>query len=380
MTGITRHFTPDDRAASLYQYLPFEVPAGIDGVTMTLAYDHQRAIVDLGLEGPERFIGWSGGERSTVTVTPQWATPGYRPGVAAGTWNVVLGLHRVGATGVDVTVDIELHRHPPAEPPTPPRPAKVERRPPRNLPAAPGRTWFACDFHSHTVHSDGGYTVDELAAHAVERGLDVLAVTDHNTVSHHPFLAAAGDHADVLLLPGQEVTTDEGHANCFGDVGWIDFRRPADEWRAHADRHGGLFSVNHPWEGDCAWRKPLAEPAPFVEMWHTTWDRLDPEPLDDRGEFGVTPIGGSDFHRAGGLIALGNPTTWIEAEERSVDAILAAMSEGRIAISAAPDFPVLLRRDGELVAVDADDCRQVVDERGARLVTSTDGRTVAFTR
>ena len=79
--------------------------------------------------------------------------------------------------------------------------------------------WLAGDFHSHTVHSDGSLSVGGLAALAVSRGLDFLAVTDHNTVSHHPQLAEISARYGITLLPGQEVTTDTGHANVFGAVG-----------------------------------------------------------------------------------------------------------------------------------------------------------------
>ena len=75
---IRRHFTPEDRAASIYQYLPFEVPTTAAGFTVTLAYQRDPAIVDLGLVGPDRWGGWSGGERSEVTVTRQgdaWLGP-----------------------------------------------------------------------------------------------------------------------------------------------------------------------------------------------------------------------------------------------------------------------------------------------------------------
>ena len=87
--------------------------------------------------------------------------------------------------------------------------------------------WLAGDFHCHTVHSDGQHTIDEVAVMAAEAGLDFLAVTDHNTVSHHAHLPAASERTGVQLIPGQEVTTWRGHANAFGDIGWIDFRRPA---------------------------------------------------------------------------------------------------------------------------------------------------------
>src|SRR5262249_56502759 len=103
-------------------------------------------------------------------------------------------------------------------PPAPPVPA--DRPPRRVLPAQPGRSWLAGDLHSHTVHSDGKLTVPELAVLAATRGLDFLAVTDHNTVSHHAELAAASRRYGIILLPGQEGTTDGGHAGALGGVGW----------------------------------------------------------------------------------------------------------------------------------------------------------------
>ena len=38
------------------------------------------------------------------------------------------------------------------------------------------------DLHTHTVNSDGTYTVEELVKMASQKGLKVLAVTDHDTV------------------------------------------------------------------------------------------------------------------------------------------------------------------------------------------------------
>lgn len=40
----------------------------------------------------------------------------------------------------------------------------------------------AADLHTHTVNSDGTYTVEELVKKAVEKGLKILAITDHDTV------------------------------------------------------------------------------------------------------------------------------------------------------------------------------------------------------
>ncbi|WP_350609875.1 PHP domain-containing protein, partial [Pseudoalteromonas sp. 41-MNA-CIBAN-0057] len=39
------------------------------------------------------------------------------------------------------------------------------------------------DLHSHTTHSDGHLTIEELLARAVDKNIDVFAITDHDTVA-----------------------------------------------------------------------------------------------------------------------------------------------------------------------------------------------------
>ena len=126
----------------------------------------------------------------------------------------------------------EVERHRAAEPEDPPAVPRPDRRPSRRLPAVDGMRWLAGDFHSHTVHSDGVLSVGGLAALAASRGLDFLAVTDHNTTSHHAHLPEAARTHGIVLVPGQEVTRDVGHANVFGDVGLVDFRTPPETWAA----------------------------------------------------------------------------------------------------------------------------------------------------
>lgn len=342
----------EDRLEQGLRELPFEVPPGTASLTVRLS--HEGGVIDLGCAGPGGFRGWSGGARGTYTVGAAWATPGYLPGEPEpGTWHVWLGLHRVLPEGVPYEVTVTTSSVPQGPPDGPPRPPRPERPPPRVLPAPHGMRWLAGDLHAHTLHSDGALTVPELACLAASRGLDFLAVTDHNTVSHHPELPAAGAHAGIHLLPGQEVTTDLGHANVFGDIGWVDFRRPSEEWAAR----GGVMSINHPLSGDCAWRRPLPGAArpPFAEIWHSSWwDRRWGAPLA-WGELwrpaGIVPLGGSDFHDPSQHKPLGEPATWLLVEE---DRVLDALAAGRTAVSAGRDAPVLLRVEDELIAIGAD--------------------------
>jgi hypothetical protein len=220
-----------------------------------------------------------------------------------------------------------------------------------------GLQWLAGDLHAHTVHSDGSLTVEELAALAAAGGLDFLAVTDHNTVSHHPALGPASARYGLTLIPGQEVTTDRGHANAFGDVGWVDFRRPAADWVSTVASRGGLLSVNHPLAADYAWRHPLPERPRLAEIWHSGWwDRTWGAPLAWLLAWGddTVPVGGSDFHSPEHHERLGQPTTWVAAASRSPEDVLGALAAGRVAISDSPGGPLLLRVGSDLVAVGAD--------------------------
>ena len=415
MGSVVRHagtWTIEDMMASPLRYLPVEVPAGAAALLVTLSYPRDGgAVVDLGCFGPAGFGGWSGGARSSFVVSAAGATPGYLAGeVAAGLWQVAIGLYKVPADGVRYEVTAEVVGF--AEAGWARRvaaalaadgvavraagggtwpegggvwaegggsvgavgavgggggggpaaaglgPAVPERRARRELPAAAGRSWLAGDLHSHTVHSDGALTVRELAALAVSRGLDFVAVTDHNTVSHHLELPAASAAYGVTLVPGQEVTTPRGHAGVLGDTGWIDFRSPADGWLAAAERGGGLMSINHPFAGDVSWLHPMERRPPLLEVWHWSW--LDPTwttPLSwwQLWDAAAIPVGGSDWHRPGSDSPLGTPTTWVECDDDSgVDGVLAGLRAGRVAITAERDGPILLRHDGGLAAIGAD--------------------------
>jgi hypothetical protein len=384
LLDVSGTWTPVDRAESQCAAVGVDVPREVAALRVELAYDRaDGAVLDLGCEGPRGYVGWSGGARSSYVVSSQWSTPGYLPTeVTAGRWDVLVGLHRVPPAGVPyrirvsaasvATVAAERDRQPSA-PPVP------ERGPRRTLPAPEGMRWLAADLHAHTLHSDGSLSVEELAALAVSRGLDALAVTDHNTTSHHAVLPAVGERYGIRLLPGQEVTTDRGHANAFGDIGFVDFRRPGAQWQRDVAARGGLLSVNHPLGGDCCWRMALDHPTSVAEVWHSSWHALPllhtwGGPLAwwlawDRA---TTPIGGSDFHRHGEDAQPGAPTTWVLTEG---DDVLGGVAAGRTAVSAGPSGPALLRLGDELVALGADGLLLSGFDAGRRVVV---GDRVAF--
>ncbi len=398
MGNSTRHtgrWTLEDRFDAAWHYLPVEVKPGTAGLRVALDYERAAGtVLDLGCLGPNGFRGWSGSARESFMITSEAATPGYLPGeLEAGTWQVMIGVHRVPPDGVRYQLTAEAMASLPltaraaaptagalmagaggpaagagaltaragalrAElrpPPAPPSPADRPAR--RPLPASDGRRGLAGDLHAHTVHSDGVLTVSELAALAVERGLDFVAVTDHNTVSHHAELPAAARRYGITLLPGQEVTTDGGHAGALGDIGWVDFRRPPDDWLDATEAGGGLLSINHPFAGPVSWVHPMRRRPPLVEVWHWSWlDLRWTTPLGwwQAWDPTATPVGGSDWHRPGSDAPLGRPTTWVQCAGTGPGDVLDGLRAGLVAISAERDGPVLLRHEGDFAAIDAD--------------------------
>ncbi len=64
------------------------------------------------------------------------------------------------------------------------------------------------DLHVHTNASDGKYSPAELVGLALRNGLDLLAITDHDTISGiAPALETARAFPDLRIIPGVEISS-----------------------------------------------------------------------------------------------------------------------------------------------------------------------------
>jgi len=62
------------------------------------------------------------------------------------------------------------------------------------------------DLHTHTTASDGTLSPEELVSLARERGLEALAITDHDSTEGLAAALEAARHSDLLLIPGVELS------------------------------------------------------------------------------------------------------------------------------------------------------------------------------
>lgn len=67
------------------------------------------------------------------------------------------------------------------------------------------------DLHTHSRVSDGTDAPAELVLQAAAIGLDVVALTDHDTAAGWSEAAEAARDAGIELVPGMEISTVDGH-------------------------------------------------------------------------------------------------------------------------------------------------------------------------
>lgn len=368
-----------------YIYLEFDVPP--DTTAVHVQYDYAdvtadpadpvagllfNSVIDIGVFDPDGFRGWSGSNKRafTVAASAQATSPSYIPGpLQAGTWKVELGVGWVdpGST-LHYHVAVDLSDEPVGEPYEPP----AFTRPVLSDEAG----WYKGDLHCHSTHSDGSQTLETGLEYARSIGLDFLAPTEHNAISHMYVLPELQpEYPDLLLIYGVEVTAYNGHYNVFGINEYVPYQGSAAGYDINAifdwvHSLGGYVSPNH----------PIAPNIPVHGHWHglgwgfkdTDWSKVDfleavngpmtlvdvlPNPASlaaidlwedvlDQGHR-MTIRGGSDDHNGGtggGVIDayIGEPTTVVWAEELSETAILDGIAKGHcFLMTDGPDGPEL---------------------------------------
>jgi len=354
---IRLHGTVKGNQNSTYIEAPFDVPVGIERLTVSFRYTgkEEHTTLDIGIEDPQRFRGWSGGNKSSFTISATDATPSYLPGVVVpGAWKLLIGVPNIRPqSGATYEADIYFT---PAES-TAPVEFSAE-------PLRPAAGWYRGDLHTHTTHSDGHCnsqsgkqvpcpTFLTLDA-AVRRGLDFIAVTDHNTTSQYDDLRELQPYYDqLLLIPGREITTFEGHANVFGTTEFVDFRVGSnsvpdmDTLLRRVRELNALVSINHPNAptGEicmgCGWT-PKSSDTGLVNAVEAVNGGAEEGPYSGvsfwekqlQAGHRLTAIGGSDNHDAQLQLekpgSVGSPTTVVYAPELSVKGVLTGIRSGRV--------------------------------------------------
>lgn len=221
-----------------------------------------------------------------------------------------------------------------------------------NLPDLDGYETLKCDFHMHTIFSDGQVLPTMRVIEAWTDGLDAIAITDH--IEHQRYenivkidlnksglmAQKMGDEMGLLVVRGAEITRKKplGHINALfvQDVEKLKVENELDAVD-EAVKQGAYLVWNHPgWPNDTSTIYPVhkeliaQKKIRGVEVFNGS--ELYPKVLDWCDEYGIAYFANTDLHFASANSyreKLQRPMTLVFVKEHSVEGIKEALLEGR---------------------------------------------------
>lgn len=216
--------------------------------------------------------------------------------------------------------------------------------------------WIPSELHTHTLHSDGRFTVPKLCECAKRHGLELIALTDHNTLSGTRELTDGLAARTLPVIRGIEWTAYFGHMlvlACDAYVDWRDTARSDMDRKIKMVRKGnGLVGIAHPFAvgspvcTGCCWEFDMSawDLVNYIEVWsgefpaihrgrngraEEMWQRL----LDQGYHIAATY--GRDWHvDAEDKAPWG--CTYLAVEEATPDEGVAAIRGGRTMVTMGP--------------------------------------------
>lgn len=227
-----------------------------------------------------------------------------------------------------------------------------------NLPDLPGYFTLKCDFHMHTVFSDGNVWPTSRVSEAIRDGLDAISITDHIeytpkkdyvSVDYNAAWKIAGTMAkenNIILVHGAEITRDmpPGHFNAlFIEDGSLIKKDSVYDAIEAAVKQGAFIQWNHP-----GWKAQEPDGIPKLYEIHKKllkngwihgielFNEYEHYPLvlEFCKQYNLAVMGNSDVH---GIISevylspqyTNRPMTLVFAKERSSESLREAMFAGR---------------------------------------------------
>lgn len=234
------------------------------------------------------------------------------------------------------------------------------------------KRWYKGDFHTHTKLSDGSMTNEIAMNQAKLMNLDFFVTTEHNIVS------TGWKKGDTLVIPGIEITTTKGHFNILGVKEYIDTRDKFKDIEIFtqdsintimekARNMNSLCSINHCMMNPWNWQfkdtrlynintleiccDPTYDTSPksndmAIKLFDILWN-------DGHKIWGV---GGSDSHlmpdepyaNSNEPSLIGDPGTYVLADELSANSILNAVKNGRVYVSRGINLDFKITQDDRI--------------------------------
>ena len=202
------------------------------------------------------------------------------------------------------------------------------------------------DLHTHTapLSYDALQTPEQLVLEARGLGLDGLCLTEHDAFWDADALSCLGRRYGILLLPGCEVNTEEGHFLAFGLKEYIFGMHKLPFLWQEIQASGGALLAAHPYRRRGISSRPTTDLASKVQQatGNPTFRQCHAvETINGRGSklenafseklaqaLNLPSVAGSDSHAPGDL---GVCATRFNAKIRDLDDLISALRNGQCA-------------------------------------------------
>ena len=182
------------------------------------------------------------------------------------------------------------------------------------------------DLHVHSTYSyDSVITPRDLVVYAKKRGLDGVAIADHDNFDGALKMAK---ESDFFIVPGVEITSSEGHIIGLNVQGPVPKRLSADETVDRIHDAGGIAVACHPvtfYKGSLG--KHVTSKFDAVEVINASAFPFNYSVTQGHllaSRLGIPAVAGSDAHSR---LEIGYAYTVIDAE-MEVDKVIKAITRG----------------------------------------------------
>lgn len=199
------------------------------------------------------------------------------------------------------------------------------------------------DLHLHTGDDPLDYVPypsEEMIDQAAALGFQVMAITNHDFMSHNEELAAYAASRGIVLVPGVEATIESRHVLLYNFDYWADPPRSFDDlYRLRKANPQMIVIAPHPFFPSqfCLQGKLLDHLELFdgIEYSHFYMKKMNfnKKAVELARRSRRVLVGTSDSHF---LWQIGATYSYVEVKERSLAAVLDALRRGRVEVYSDP--------------------------------------------
>lgn len=204
------------------------------------------------------------------------------------------------------------------------------------------------DLHVHSEHSkDSKSSHKDILETAVKRRLDGFAICDHDTIEGGFACAEKAQELglQITVIPGVEISSSKGHILVLGAKKDIEPFLSPEETILRARKLGGTVIIPHPFKSSShgiGSFEGLDIDAVEVFNSRCLFNGANRKALFEAERLGIPAVAGSDSHIPE---MVGQAYTEIDASENTVEAVLKAIQEGKVAPAGKnTPTPIILRQ------------------------------------